>query len=107
MFWSSMAYAQAAAQPAKPSLFETLLPFMVILVFFYIFVMRPQARRARTHQETLSKLKRGDSVLTSGGILGTIEGLTDTFVTLEVASGVKIRILRSQIAGLAQEETKK
>lgn len=54
----------------------------------------------------MASLKRGDSVLTSGGILGTIEGLTEKFVTLEVTDGVRLRILKSQISGPSSEEQK-
>lgn len=102
-----VAHAQEAApQAAKPSMLETFMPFIFVLVIFYFLLIRPQQKRAQAHQSLLSELKRGDSVLTSGGILGTIEGITDKFVTLEIADDVRIRILRSQIAGKAQEEVK-
>lgn len=103
------AYAQDAAPAgtaAKPSMLETFMPFIFVLVIFYFLLIRPQSRRAKQHQDFLGTLKRGDSVLTSGGILGTIEGLTDKFVTLEVSDDVRIRILRTQIAGPVQEEKK-
>lgn len=95
--------------PKGPGAFEQLIPFVFIFVIFYFLLIRPQQKRAKTHQDFLSKLKRGDSVLTSGGILGTIEGLTDQFATLEIANGVRIRIVRAQIASPATtaEETKK
>lgn len=105
----AVAYAQDAAPAgtgAKPNMLETFMPFIFVLVIFYFLLIRPQSRRAKQHQDFLGTLKRGDSVLTSGGILGTIEGLTDKFVTLEVADDVRIRILRSQIAGPVQEEKK-
>ncbi|RME15886.1 MAG: preprotein translocase subunit YajC [Bdellovibrio sp.] len=79
------------------------MPFVFIIIIFYFLLIRPQQRRARQHSEFLQKLKRGDSVLTSSGILGTIEGITDKFVTLEIADGVRIRILKSQIASLANQ----
>jgi len=105
--WSTIAWAQEAAQAApKPSMFETFMPFIFIIVIFYFLLIRPQQKRQRAHQTFVTALKRGDSVLTSSGILGTIEGLTDKFVTLEVADGVRIRVLRSQIAGPLEEEKK-
>lgn len=105
--FSSIAYAQQAPA-AAPSTWEQLMPFVLIFIIFYFLIIRPQAKRHKTHQAFLQSLKRGDSVLTSGGILGTIEGLTDKFVTLEIANGVRIRILRSQIASPANvsEENK-
>lgn len=99
------AFAQAAGG-AKPSMLEQFFPFILIFIVFFFLVMRPAQKRQKTHASFLTNLKRGDSVLTSGGILGTIEGLTDQFVILEISNGVKIRILKSQIASSANEETK-
>lgn len=99
----SSAWAQTAA-PAQPSLMEQVFPFIIIFLIFFFLVIRPQQRRAQSHKGFIASLKRGDSVLTSGGILGTIEGLTDQFVTLQIADNVKIRILKAQIASGATEE---
>ena len=105
MFWSAIAHAQEAAGGAQqPSLLEGVFPFVIMFAIFYFFIIRPQSNRTKKHQEFVSELKRGDSVLTASGIMGTIEGLTDTFVTLEVADGVRIRILRSQIQSPVEEE---
>ncbi|MEQ1878357.1 MAG: preprotein translocase subunit YajC [Bdellovibrionia bacterium] len=101
MFWST-AYAQTSAAPA-PSMIESFLPLIVIFGIFYFLIIRPQASKMRKHQESLKTLKRGDEVLTSGGILGTIRGITEKWVTLEIADGVEIKTLKSQIAGLAKD----
>jgi len=104
----STAWAQAAEGAARPSLLEQFAPFILIFGIFYFLVIRPQQRRGQTHKAFLDKIKRGDSVLTSGGIMGTIEGLTDQFVILQIADGVKVRILKTQIAsGMAEELVKK
>lgn len=106
---STAALAQEAAPvgtTAKPSMIETFMPFAFVLVIFYFLLIRPQGKRAAQQAAFLSSMKRGDSVLTSGGLLGTIEGLTERFVTLQIADGVKIRILRTQIAGPMEEEKK-
>ena len=86
-------------QPAQPSGIEMFLPFIFIFVIFYFLIIRPQSKRAKTHEKFLGEVKRGDAVITSGGILGTVDGMTEQFLTLEIADGVKIRILRKQIAG--------
>lgn len=104
--FSSVAWAQAAA-PAAPSIWEQLFPFAVILLVFFFLVIRPQQRRGQEQQKFRSSLKKGDSVFTSSGILGTIEGLTDQVITLQIAAGVKIKVLRSAIAGGATEELEK
>lgn len=98
------AWAQAATSGAKPSMLEAYFPFLILIVVFFFLVIRPAQRRQKNQQSFQSSLKRGDSVLTSGGILGTIEGLTEQFVTLQIADGVRVRILKSQIASMASEE---
>lgn len=102
----AQAFAQAAA-PAQPSFLESMMPIVFLIAVFYFFLIRPQQKRAKTHQTFIANLKRGDRVLTSGGIFGTVEGLTETFVTLGIADDVKIRILKSQIASSANEEVQK
>lgn len=85
--------------PAQPSALEMFLPFGFILVIFYFLVIRPQGKRLKQHESFVSNLKRGDTVITNSGILGTIDGMTDTYVTLEIAPQVKIKMLKKQIAG--------
>jgi preprotein translocase subunit YajC len=108
MFWTSVAYAQAAAGgAAKPSLVENLMPFVFILVIFYFFLIRPQAKKMKTHDQFITALKVGDQVITASGIFGTIAGITDEFVTLEVADDVKIRVVKKQVSTALKEGTKK
>ena len=95
--WSTVAWAQESGAAQQPGLLEQLMPFIFIFIIFFFFIIRPQQRKAKTHRDFLSQIKLGDAVLTSGGILGTIEGLTEKFVTLEVSKGVRLRILRNQI----------
>lgn len=103
MFWNE-AFAQAAqAVPGKPSLLESLFPFVLIFLVFYFLIIRPQGKQKAAHMKLLNELKKGDKVLTAGGIFGTIEGLTDKFVTLEVDKNVRLKVLRSQVSGLAKE----
>jgi preprotein translocase subunit YajC len=102
--WISTAWAQAEGAAPHPSLVEQAFPFVIIFLIFFFLVIRPQQKRAQTHKGFLEKMKRGDSVLTTGGILGTIEGLTDQFVILQIADNVKIRVLKTQIASGVQDE---
>lgn len=90
-------------QPAaQPNFMEMMLPFVVIFAVFYFLIIRPQGKKQKEHQGFLTQLKRGDEVVTSSGILGTIDGLTDLYVTLEIATNVKIKVLRAQIAASAK-----
>ncbi len=109
IIWNEMFMASAWAQGTgaaapRPSLLEQFAPFILIFGIFYFLVIRPQQRRAQTHKTFLDGIKRGDSVLTTGGILGTIEGLTEQFVILQIADGVKVRVLKNQIASSVAEE---
>ena len=97
---------------AQPSLVDMFAPFVVIIVIFYFFGIRPQSKRLKEHEGFLSQLKRGDQVYTASGILGTVDGISEMFVTLDVDNGTKLKILRKQIAGsqaslmAAQNKTK-
>lgn len=106
-FTSSWALAQAA--PAQPSMLEAFLPMVVLMVLMYFLLIRPQAKKAKDHQKFVTELKRGDEIITTGGILGKIEGLNETVATIEIADGVRVKMLRSQIAGSSKAalETKK
>ncbi|MDY0092732.1 MAG: preprotein translocase subunit YajC [Candidatus Vecturithrix sp.] len=76
------------------------MPLIIIFVIFYFLLIRPQKKKQQEHKQMLDNLKRGDRVMTTGGIYGTIEGLTDTTLQLKIANQVKITIARSAIAGL-------
>lgn len=79
----------------------TFLPFVLIFVLFYFLILRPQQKQSKKRKEMLSTLKRGDDVITSGGIYGKILNISeDEVITLEVSKGVSIRISRSGITGL-------
>jgi preprotein translocase subunit YajC len=91
------AFAQAAPG-AGGNMLANIVPIIFMVVVMYFLIIRPQAKRQKQHQEFLVNLKRGDQVITSGGILGTIEGLTEQYVTLEIADQVRIKILKTQIA---------
>jgi len=93
----STAQAQTATG-GQPSAFEMFVPFIFIFVIFYFLIIRPQSKRQKDHAKFLTEVKRGDEVVTSSGILGRVEGLNEQFVTLEIAEGVKVKMLRSQIA---------
>ena len=98
------AYAQAAPGIGGPGPLVTILPFILIFVIMYFMVIRPQQKKGKEHQEMLSKLKRNDEVMTSGGIYGKVIDLKETVVTLEVAPNVRIRVHRPQISAVLTAE---
>ncbi|WP_224372974.1 preprotein translocase subunit YajC [Hyalangium versicolor] len=92
---SFLILAQAAAGGANPLVN---MGFIALLVAIMYFVMiRPQQKQAKTHRELLAGLKKGDEVVTQGGILGKIQVVSEQTVTLEVANGVRIRVLKRSI----------
>jgi len=82
-----------------------LLMFALMFLVIYLLVMRPQQKRAKQHREFLDSLKKGDEVITSGGIYGKVTGITESVVTLEVADKVRIKVQRSNIAGTRPKPT--
>lgn len=91
--------------PVKPHFIEQIMPFVFIFLLFYFLLIRPAQKRHKQHQEVITSLKKGDQVLTNSGIIGTIQGLTEEFVTLEIAENVRIKILRSQISSRTPTKT--
>lgn len=105
LLMAQQAWAQAA--PARPGILEQLMPFVFVLIIFYFFLIRPQAKRMKTHQQFLSGLKNGDAVVTEAGIYGVVAGITDQFVTLEIDDRVKIRVLKNKVAQPFKEGSQK
>jgi preprotein translocase subunit YajC len=101
MFISS-AYAQAAAGAAEQSPFGMLgsiLPFALIFVVFYFLLFRPQQKKMKDHRAMVAAVKRGDRVVTSGGIIGVVTKVVDdSELQIEIADGVRVRALRSSIS---------
>ncbi len=98
-FLFPQAHAQAAQAAQQPNPLMSLVPFVFIFLIFYFLMIRPQKKRMQQEQEMLKALNKGDEVFTKSGMLGTIYGMTERVITLEVAEGIKIKILRSEIAG--------
>ncbi len=98
---SSTAHAEAAAgAPQNP--YMQFLPLVVVFVIFYFLMIRPQKKKFEEEQALLGKLAKGDEVYTKSGFIGTIVGMNDTVVTLEAFEGVRFKVLKGQIAGLAK-----
>jgi preprotein translocase subunit YajC len=93
----SPAFAQAAGDGA--SSYGSLLMFLPILVVFYFFLIRPQQQKAKQQKQMLEGLRRGDRIVTNGGIIGTIaKVVSDTEVTVDISEDVRVRVMRSMIS---------
>jgi preprotein translocase subunit YajC len=98
-----MAYAMAppSGQGGDANTLLGFLPMILIFAVFYFLLIRPQQKKAKEHKNMLENLKKGDSVITQGGLFGKIANISDQVVTLEIADKVRVRVARSHIAGMA------
>jgi preprotein translocase subunit YajC len=97
----SPAYAQGAADASGASIFIQLIPFIAILAIMYFLVIRPQQQRLKAHQALLASIKRGDVVVTSGGIIGKVVKVAENDeVLIEIADDVRVRVVKGTIADL-------
>ena len=80
---------------------------VVFVVIFYFLLIRPQQKKAKEHQALVSKLQAGDEVVTTGGILGKVTEVGDSFVTIEVAEGVRMKVQKFQVGSLMPKGTLK
>lgn len=98
----AMGQAGASGSPAGGG-FTAFVPLILMFVIFYFLLIRPQQKKAKEHQNMVNSLKKGDKIITSGGVHGTIISLGDTTVSLEIAENVKIKINRGNVAALSQK----
>jgi preprotein translocase subunit YajC len=78
--------------------FMSMMPLAMIFVIFYFLLLRPQQKKMKQHQEMLGNIKKGDRVVTTGGLIGTVENVEDAELSLEVAENVKVNVVKSMIA---------
>ena len=101
-----MTYLNAQITGATGSGIAAFLPFLLIGVVFYFLIIRPQSKQKKLHDKILADLKKGDKILTRGGLYGKVinfQGKNDNKVNVDIGSGVKVCISRSYITGLADK----
>jgi preprotein translocase subunit YajC len=101
-----IAYAMAPGQGqgGQQSPYTFFIFMGLLFAVFYFILIRPQQKRQKEHRQLLENLKKGDKVITTGGIQGTVVSLSDAVVTVEIADKVKVKVGRSYIAGLMKSE---
>jgi preprotein translocase subunit YajC len=99
------AWAQSA--PGGAGGIAPLLMMGVFIVIFYFLLIRPQQKKAKEHQALVTKLSSGDEIVTTGGILGKVVDVGDSFITLEIADGVRVKVQKFQVASLMPKGTLK
>jgi preprotein translocase subunit YajC len=102
----SLAYAMGGGGGAgggQSGGFGAFIPLILMFAIFYFLLIRPQQKKAKQHRELLSALKKGDRVVSSGGLHGVITGMSDDIVTMEIAPKVRVKVSRASISGVASK----
>jgi preprotein translocase subunit YajC len=97
--------ALAAAPQGQGDPLMSFLPLIFIFVVFYFLLIRPQAKKAKEHKQMVEALAKGDEVVTNGGLLGRISKVGDSFIELDIADGVTVKVQRQAVANLMPKGT--
>jgi preprotein translocase subunit YajC len=98
LFTPAFAQAASAAAPTSADILMQLVPFVMIFAIAYFFVIRPQRKKAKEHANLIKNTRRGDSVITTGGLIGKVTRVVDDAeLELEIAPSVRVRVLRAMI----------
>jgi preprotein translocase subunit YajC len=99
------AFAQGAGAPGGMELFVQIIPFILIFVIMYFLLIRPQQKRMKQHREMITAVRRGDVVVTGGGLIGKVKSVDDTKdeITVELAKGVEVRVVRGSISDVREK----
>ncbi len=106
MFWHDVAYAmgQPVEGGAEGNPLVAFLPLIILFVIFYFLLIRPQQKRAKQHREMLDALKRGDSVITAGGLYGRIKNISEDVLTLDIGQNMEVKVNRNYISTLVDQK---
>ena len=114
LFFTGKAFAFGGGQPAPegaeaPSMLVTMFPFILMFVILYLLIIRPQQKKQKEHQRMVDELKKGDRVVTSGGMHGTITGIKEQegILIVQVAKEVQIEVSRGSISRVDERKAKK
>ncbi len=106
MNWTGLAYAMGVGGTGggQGGGFAAMVPLLLMFAIFYFLLIRPQQKKQKKHRELLSTLKRGDTVVTVGGLHGKITGIAEKVITLEIAEKIRVKVGRGYIAGMASQD---
>lgn len=85
--------------------FTSFIPLIIMFVIFYLLLIRPQQKKAKEHREMINRIKKGDRIITSGGIHGRVTAVGDTVMTVEIADKVRIKLNRGNVAGMVAQSS--
>ena len=99
LFLSSCATPQGTGEGSTTSTISMIIFIVVIFALFYLVMIRPQRRQQKEHQKLVQELRKGDEVITAGGIYGIVESLSDDSIVIKVESGATLRVARNSVVG--------
>ncbi|MDX1292684.1 MAG: preprotein translocase subunit YajC [Hyphomonas sp.] len=91
------ALAQAAPSASGPSIMSQVLLFLPLILIFYFLLIRPQQQRAKKHKALIEGIKKGDTIITSGGVIGKVTKPGDVEITVEIADGVRVQVIKQMV----------
>jgi preprotein translocase subunit YajC len=94
---------QGGAAGGQQGGFGAFVPLILMFVIFYFLLIRPQQKKTKEHRKMIEGLKKGDRIVTSGGIHGRVTGITDATITVEIADKVRVKLNRGNVAGVMQQ----
>lgn len=95
--FATPAFAQAAAPAGGAGALTQFIPLILIFVIMYFLMIRPQQKRMKEHREMVASIARGDQVVTAGGLIGKVSNVMDDQIEVEIAQGVKVKVVRSTV----------
>ncbi len=103
----NMAYAmgQGGADAGSAGGFASFIPLILMFVIFYFLLIRPQQKKAKEHREMIANLKKGDKIITSGGIYGQITAVDDGILTVEISDKVRVKLGRANVSAVVQSQS--
>ncbi len=106
MFWSIVQAATETTPSTQPSLLQSpMVPIVMMLVVFWFLLIRPQTKKQKEHQAMVAGLKKGDEVVTNGGLYGKVVGVSDRVIVLKVADNVKVEVAKQCIASFQPKQS--
>ncbi len=106
-FLIPVAHAQTAGQGPGGGMMSSTLFLVALIAIMYFVMIRPQMKRQKEHRQMIEKLHKGDEVITSGGIAGTVTAIGESFITVEVANGVQLRVQKGAVSNVLPKGTLK
>ena len=92
------AFAQAAGGSASGAIMQQLLLFLPLILIFYFLLIRPQQQRAKQHREMIESIRRNDTIVTTGGLIGKVTKVAEQELTVELGDGVRVRLVKGMVA---------